>query len=294
MSGGHVDVTAPTVAPAPVASATSIGGLGASYRAASRARSGGFLYSTVVSDRLGSCVAAVALRLDVHPSVLTLVNLVLGIAGSTAVVVGAGRTGPNWLVCLGVALWQVAYVFDCADGQVARASGKTTPSGARFDPLVDLAVQCSVIAALTAVVEHWSHTSTALLAVFAGTWSINLITFLAKKASSGSGGASSLLHSSSWVVDVAKLPRDYGFLVLVLGVWAAASPTTLVVPVLAVLVVNVTVLASHIAVDGVTSMHTVQPDVREQARTMRAAQVAPVGTGTNGTAPATVAGDAGR
>lgn len=293
MTEGNVTAAAvAAVAPATEPAGFRTSDLRACYRAASRARSGGFLYSTVVSDRLGSCVAAVALRFDVHPSILTLVNFSLGVAGSAAVTVGAGRAHPNWLVCLGVALWQLAYVFDCSDGQVARASGKTTPSGAQLDPLVDLAVQCSIVAALATVVEHWSHTSVALLALFAGTWTINLFTFLAKKASPR--GLSSPLRSPSWMPDAVKLTRDYGFLILVVGVWAAAAPSTLVVPVLTALVVNLVILVSHIALLGVTSIYGGQqpPEIGRHARAASGVQVTPVESGAPG--PPTVNGQGGR
>ena len=90
------------------------------------------------------------------PTALTIVNLVLGLAASVAVVALA-PTGspparvPAWVVGL-VALvgWQVAYALDCADGQLARVTGQASAAGARVDVLCDVAAQIALVAALSA------------------------------------------------------------------------------------------------------------------------------------------------
>ena len=48
-------------------------------------------------------------------------------------------------------------------------------------------------------------------------------------------------------MSVAKLLRDYGFVILLLGVWLLASPSTLFVPVMAVTATNLVLLAGYIA-----------------------------------------------
>ncbi len=46
-------------------------------------------------------------------------------------------------------------------------------------------------------------------------------------------------------MSVAKLGRDYPFIILVLGVWLLASPTTLFVPVMAVTAANLVLLLAY-------------------------------------------------
>ena len=111
------------------------------------------------------------MRLGVHPTYLTLVNLVLGIGGSVAVMAGRSpdRTAP--ILVAGVVLWQVAYIFDCADGQVARATGKTSSYGASVDVFVDVAVQISVITAVSSVMLSRHEIPALLPVLFASAWS---------------------------------------------------------------------------------------------------------------------------
>ena len=222
------------------------------YSAARQARSGGFLYSQTVSDRLGTVVAAIGMRLGAHPTYLTLVNLVLGIGGSALVIAGrsADRIGP--LLVAGVLLWQVAYIFDCADGQLARATGKTSAYGGSVDTFVDVAVQISVVVAVSSVILFRHEGPALLVAFFASAWWLNFVTFLLAR---GDDQAShSLITRRSALVSAAKLLRDYGFLILVLGTWLLASPSTLLVPVMAVTATNLVLLAAYIARAAVLSV----------------------------------------
>ena len=215
------------------------------YLAARQARGGGFLYTQMVSDRLGTVVAAIGMRLGAHPTYLTLVNLVLGIGGSVAVLAGRSpdRTAP--LLVVGVVLWQAAYVFDCADGQLARATGKASAYGGSVDTFVDVAVQISVVAAVSSVVLSRHEIPALFLVLFASAWYLNFVTFLLAK---GDNQVShSLITRRSALVSVAKLLRDYGFVILLLGAWLLASPSTLFVPVLAVTATNLLLLVGYIA-----------------------------------------------
>src|SRR5258706_386528 len=77
---------------------------------------GGGLYSEAVSQPIGSAIALVASRLGLPPTVLSLVNLVLGVGASATVVALAGRAAagavPAWLTGLIALLaWQLAYAF---------------------------------------------------------------------------------------------------------------------------------------------------------------------------------------
>ena len=192
---------------------------------------------------MGTLIAALAEPLDVHPSVLTLGNLAVGVAGSALVVLGEGSKAISITGLVGIILWQLAYALDCADGQPARATGRTSPSGARLDTFVDLAVQTSVLVAIASVVEHWSHPPTALIVILVGTWYVNFIGYLHDRIDAKA--VPSLLPSRAALVSVVKLSRDYGFVALVLGVWLAFAPTTLLIPVLGITAVNVATLAGY-------------------------------------------------
>ncbi len=215
------------------------------YLAARQERGGGFLYTVAVSDRLGSIVAAVGMRLGAHPTYLTLVNLVLGIGGSVAVMAGRSPDQTAPLLVVGVVMWQAAYIFDCADGQLARATGKTSVYGGSVDVFTDVAVQISVVLAVSSVILSRHSMPDLLVVLFASAWYLNFVTFLLTR---GDGQVShSLLARRSVLVSVAKLPRDYGFVILVLGGWLLASPGTLFVPVLVVTATNLVLLLGYTA-----------------------------------------------
>ena len=215
------------------------------YRAALQVRRPGYFYTRTVSGRLGTVVAAVAIRLGVHPTYLTLMNLVLGIGGSAAVMAGysPGRTSP--LVFAGVALWQVAYIFDCADGKLARATGKTSAYGKSVDVLADLAVQISVVVALSNVMLSSDKIADLLAVLFASLWYLNFVTVLLARGDDQVSHA--LIAKRTAFVSAAKLSRDYGFLILVLGTWLFVSPSTLIIPVMVVTATNLVLLVAYTA-----------------------------------------------
>ncbi|MCA1703319.1 MAG: CDP-alcohol phosphatidyltransferase family protein [Actinobacteria bacterium] len=120
--------------------------LGELYRVAREYRGNGELYTTRVSDPLGSWVAAVAIRLHIHPTVVTLTDLGLAITASTVVITQADQLHPGWAPGLiALLFWQLVYILDCADGQIARATGKTSSFAARVDILVDFLVQIMIV-----------------------------------------------------------------------------------------------------------------------------------------------------
>jgi phosphatidylglycerophosphate synthase len=215
------------------------------YQAALQARNPGYLYTRTVSGRLGTVVAAVGIRLGVHPTYLTLANLVLGIGGSAAVMAGHSpdRTAP--LVVAGVVLWQAAYIFDCADGKLARASGKTSAYGKSVDIFADLAVQISVVVALSSIILSSNKIHDLLTVLFASLWYLNFVTVLLAR---GDDQVShSLIARRTTFVSAAKLLRDYGLIILVLGTWLCVSPSTLIVPVMAVTATNLLLLVGYVA-----------------------------------------------
>jgi phosphatidylglycerophosphate synthase len=224
------------------------------------ANKGGGLFSEATGQWFGAAVSTVAHRLGVAPTVLTLGNLVVALATAVTVValaapVAAG-TAPAW-VAGAVALigWQLAYAFDCADGQLARVTGRTSAAGARVDILCDVAAQCALVAALgaTALAQRpglpgW------VVAVFAGTWMVNLVT----SALQSGPAAASMVPSRSLPVRVAKLIRDPGAVFFVASLILLLVPAWIVWFVVAYAVINSAFLLASIAFSARTALRAAQ------------------------------------
>ncbi|NUT31610.1 MAG: CDP-alcohol phosphatidyltransferase family protein [Hamadaea sp.] len=180
---------------------------------------GGGLYSEALSQRLGAATALVASRAGVRPTTLTLANLVIGLSASALVVARAD----DWSTWIGVAAligWQVAYVLDCSDGQLARVTGQRSASGARVDILCDVASQIALVAAISAVAVAQSDAPAWLAAAFAGTWMVNLVTSVLQSGPE----AASMVPSRSLPVRIVKLVRDPGLVFLAAGLVLAIAP----------------------------------------------------------------------
>ncbi|HEX6498567.1 MAG TPA: CDP-alcohol phosphatidyltransferase family protein [Micromonosporaceae bacterium] len=195
----------------------------ADFRARNR---GGGLFTETVNQRGGSLFAVAAHRLGLAPTVLTLLNLVIGAATSVTVAALAARMSAGSVPAVPVGLvalvgWHVAYSLDCADGQLARVTGQTSAAGARVDVLCDVAIQILLIASVSSVaVAYRPGTPTWLVAGFAGTWMVNLVTSVLQQGSS----AQSLVTSTSPVVRLVKLVRDYGAVITVIALVLAFLP----------------------------------------------------------------------
>src|SRR6185437_15179327 len=97
--------------------------------------------------------------------------------GSVAVLVGHSPDRTALLIA-GVVLWQTAYIFDCADGQLARATGKTSAYGASVDIFVDAAVRISVIVAVSSVILSRQEIPSLLVVLFASALFLDTVTCL--------------------------------------------------------------------------------------------------------------------
>lgn len=226
--------------------------LAKSYRRARDHRGGGGLFTVRVNDPLGSWVAAVAIRFDVHPTMVTLTDLVLALVASAVVIAQADYLHTGWLPgLLALVLWQLSYVLDCADGQVARATGKASSFGARVDVLVDFFVHVAVMCALAAVLAQQADLPVAVLVGCAILWPLNL--FIGALARSDGNTGHSFSRRGGIVV-VIKLVRDTGFLLFVMGAWLLIHPQSIVIPVVAVSVINVLFLLASIGREAYLSM----------------------------------------
>jgi phosphatidylglycerophosphate synthase len=210
---------------------------------------GGGLFSEATGQWVGAALAATGRRLGLAPTVLTLVNLVIALATAITVVVlaepvAAGEL-PAWPVgLLALVGWQLAYAFDCADGQLARVTGRTSVPGARTDILCDVASQIALVAALAAVaVAQEPDTPAWLVAGFAGTWMVNLVT----SALQSGPVAASMVPSRSLPVRIVKLVRDPGAVFFVAGLILLLAPGATIWFVVAFTVVNGGFLLASVA-----------------------------------------------
>ncbi|WP_335991714.1 CDP-alcohol phosphatidyltransferase family protein [Glycomyces sp. MUSA5-2] len=191
------------------------------------ANRGGGLVTLHLDQRGGALFAYAAWRTGLRPTHLTLLNLVLGLAVSAAVIayIPAAEDGaPWWPVAFGaLVLWHAAYMLDCADGQLARVTGTGSDAGARVDILCDVAIQASVVAVVVAVADAYAPWVPAWCgAAFAALWMTNLVTAVMAKEDS----SVSMVTSTNIVVRLVKLVRDYGFVVAVIAV-ALAWPESM-------------------------------------------------------------------
>jgi phosphatidylglycerophosphate synthase len=184
-----------------------------------------------------------------------MLNLAIGLGTSIAVILLAApmrhKDVPAAVVGVGaLLLWQLAYSLDCADGQLARVTGRTSPAGARVDILSDVALQISLVSAVSAVAAAYHPVPVWLVATFAGTWMVNLVTSVMAQT----GAGQSLVASRAPIVRVVKLVRDYGAVVTVLALAIAFVPRWTVWLMVAFTVVNGLMLLASIAASARASL----------------------------------------
>jgi phosphatidylglycerophosphate synthase len=218
---------------------------------------GGGLFTETVNQRVAAYLCVAAYRRHLAPTTLTLANLVIGLVTSVAVAALAPRmhAGTVPAVAVGLAallLWQFAYSLDCADGQLARVTGRSSPAGARVDVLCDVALQISLVAAVSSVAAAYHPVPVWLVAAFAGTWMVNLVTSVMQQGAA----AQSLVASRSPLVRTVKLVRDYGAVVTVLALAIALVPSWTIWLMAAFTVVNGLFLVASIGAAARASLQS--------------------------------------
>jgi phosphatidylglycerophosphate synthase len=212
---------------------------------------GGGLFTETVSQRIGAQFAVAAHRAKLPPTALTLTNLILGLTAAVLVVGTHGRLAAPVVGLIALVLWHIAYALDCADGQLARVTGTGSAAGARVDVLCDVALQVALVAAVAAVaVKHDPAPPAWLIATFAGTWMVNLVTSVLQQGES----AASLVTGSSLPIRLIKLIRDYGAVVTVVALVLAFVPQWTIWLMVAFTVVNGGFLLASIAASARASL----------------------------------------
>jgi phosphatidylglycerophosphate synthase len=91
------------------------------------------LWNKLVARPLAAVVIVPLARTRITPNQVTLATLPVFLLGAAILI-----AWPTWgALCGGVAVLELSYVLDCADGQLARLKGSSSPVGAHLDFLMD-------------------------------------------------------------------------------------------------------------------------------------------------------------
>ena len=150
------------------------------------------LWNRFVARPLAAVVLVPLQATRVTPNQVTLGTLVLFVAAAAVLALDGRWVG----LLIGVGLLELAYVFDCVDGQLARLRGTSTPIGAHLDFLMDELKAFLLVAAVAVRLwrgdpgearDHWLLEG--LLALVAVASAISLTTFLRRPEYAASTGA---------------------------------------------------------------------------------------------------------
>lgn len=111
-------------------------------------RSLGLWWIRRVNRRIGAFIALALLPTPVSPNVVSVAGLAVTLVGGAIVTFNHRSIAPVTVLIVFV-LWQLAFSLDCADGQLARARGQSTPFGAWLDQVLDFVSHSIVFSALT-------------------------------------------------------------------------------------------------------------------------------------------------
>lgn len=104
------------------------------------------IFSKLITRKFSRVLTWSLLRLDprMSPNAVSVISLLLSVAAA------ACFFSPNyWTRVVGVVLYQIGFVFDCSDGEVARATGQMSPFGAFLDSTFDRLKEILVLGSVT-------------------------------------------------------------------------------------------------------------------------------------------------
>ena len=171
------------------------------------------LFSTFVLRPLSEPLTSWSIRHRTSPNAITIASLLLAVAAA-----GLFALGQWWSYLVGALLLQASLVVDCVDGDVARATGRTSPLGAWLDASTDrikegLAYAGLAIGAAVNGTDMWL-VAIALLALQA-VRHVSDYTFATMRGTSVPITASGWRH---WARKVAYLPIGERWLILSVAV----------------------------------------------------------------------------
>lgn len=175
-------------------------------------------YTRWVNRRLARGVAASSAALGLTPNAVTMISAALSAAGLALLMIA----GPTWWAALAAgALLAAGYVFDSADGQVARLTGASSPAGEWLDHVVD-AIRTPAIHLTVATVVVLHRPELVWLAVVALLFTVMSVgqfmsQILAEQLVRNSGGEEA--ESSGVRKSLMLLPTDTGVLCWSFALW---------------------------------------------------------------------------
>ncbi|MBQ6920321.1 MAG: CDP-alcohol phosphatidyltransferase family protein [Bacilli bacterium] len=107
-----------------------------------------------VMEKISLPIAKLFHKLGLSPNVATVCSMVIGITGATFL---AFPYGWIWPLCIGCFLVLFSYVFDCADGQIARMGGNGSLYGRCFDGFSDGVVYFAIYVAVSIHIMLWDN-----------------------------------------------------------------------------------------------------------------------------------------
>jgi phosphatidylglycerophosphate synthase len=147
------------------------------------------IWNRFVARPLAAIVVVPLAHTGITPNQVTFATLPVFLAGAAVLALL-----PSWgALIAGAAIIELSYVLDCADGQLARLKGTSSPVGAHLDFLMDELKAFTLVAAIAIrlwMPEHdarWLLEGVACLAVVAG--AISLTTFMRRPEYAAATGA---------------------------------------------------------------------------------------------------------
>jgi phosphatidylglycerophosphate synthase len=147
------------------------------------------IWNRLVARPLAAVVVVPLARTGITPNQVTFATLPVFLAGAAVLALL-----PTWgALIAGAAIIELSYVLDCADGQLARLKGTSSPVGAHLDFLMDELKAFTLIAAIAIRLwlpdrdPRWLLEGLAGLVIVAG--AISLTTFLRRPEYAAATGA---------------------------------------------------------------------------------------------------------
>jgi len=147
------------------------------------------LWNRLVARPLAAVVVAPLARTSITPNQVTLATLLVFLGGAALMALV-----PSWGALIGgAAIIELSYVLDCADGQLARLKGTSSPVGAHLDFLMDELKAFALVAAVAVrlwLADHdprWLLEGLGGLGIVAG--AISLTTFIRRPEYAAATGA---------------------------------------------------------------------------------------------------------
>ncbi|MEU4207212.1 CDP-alcohol phosphatidyltransferase family protein [Rothia terrae] len=114
-------------------------------------------YTRWINRRIARVFAAAAVKFGITPNGVTAISSAFSVAGLLVLLFAAPTILTGFIVAL---LFALGYALDSADGQVARVTGASSPSGEWLDHVVDSirvpSIHLAVLVGFIRYADHWA------------------------------------------------------------------------------------------------------------------------------------------